>query len=114
MINNVIILALDKRRKLWEELEQQCLQKDWNVHKFIVGDGLDHSLNYSHIDDSAGEVPTSWQWGTGVGAERHYKALLSHIAILKYACKKRLDNFLLLEDDAYITDRFDEVVEDLD
>lgn len=111
MINDVIILCLDKRRELWEDLTQQCIKRGWTVHQFIVGDGCTPGINYKHID--ASEVHPDWRWGTGIGALRHCNAFHSHKAIVKYAIRKELPNFLLLEDDAYILDRYNAVMTNL-
>lgn len=111
MINHVIILCLDKRRELWEDLTQQCIKRGWTVHQFFVGDGTDGRLRYRYIDKS--EVHPDWRWGTGIGALRHYNAFRSHKEIVKYAIRKELPNFLLLEDDVYILDRHDAVMSNL-
>ncbi len=70
-----------------------------------MGGGSDTSLAYNHIDKPG--VPETWQWGTGIGAQRHYWAYESHKAILRYAIKKRFDSFILMEDDCCFTSRFD-------
>lgn len=111
MVDNVIILCLDKRKELWEDLSKQCEQYGWNVHKFIVGNESDSDLRYSYIDKT--EISSIWRWGTGIGALRHYNAFCSHKQIIKYAIRKQLPNFLLLEDDAYILDRYDAVMNNL-
>lgn len=105
----VIILALDKRKELWLDLISQCQDRGFVVKPFIVGDGSDTSLKYDHIDKPG--VPETWRWGTGISAQRHYWAFESHKAIIRYAVKKRLPRFLLMEDDAYFTERFDHVIE---
>jgi hypothetical protein len=112
MIKDVIILCLDKRRELWEDLTSQCLKKGWTVHQFIVGDGTDPRLRYKHIDKST--ITPGWQWGTGIGAIRHCNAFHSHRSIIKYAVKKELSNILLLEDDSYILDRYDYIMDKLE
>lgn len=111
MIDNVIILCLDKRRDLWTELTKQCVKRGWTVHQFFVGDGTDGRLRYKYIDKS--EVHPDWRWGTGIGALRHCNAFRSHKEIVKYAIRKEFPNFLLLEDDAYILDRYDAVMNSL-
>lgn len=111
MINDVIILCLDKRRELWEDLTQECIKRGWTVHQFIVGDGSDPQLKYRYIDRP--EISSLWRWGTGLGALRHYNAFRSHKEIIKYAIRKQLPKFLLLEDDAYILNRYDAVINNL-
>ena len=106
-----IIMTLDKRIHLAEELEQQCRDKGFDVKKFISGDGLNKDLQYDNIDFFT--TPDIWQWGTGISALRHYRAFLTHKAIIKYAIKKQLDGFLLLEDDSYFLDRYDEILDKL-
>lgn len=110
MINDIICLCLDKRKDLWTSLEADCAEKipQAKFHKFIVGDGC-HDLVYNHVDP-AGNVPSTWMWGDGIQAWRHYCAFLSHKEIIKYAINNNIDNFLLLEDDAHILRRYNNVM----
>lgn len=105
MIDKVYVLALDKRKDLWSSLVEDCISRGFDVKSFIVGDGSDPALDYDHIDIP--ETPDSWKWGTGVSAQRHYWAFVSHKKIIKEALKKGHNNILMLEDDSYFTSRFD-------
>lgn len=111
MFNNVCILALDKRKDLWQPLQVDCEERGWSTRLFIVGDGSDSSLKYEYdwIDKDI-TVPPEWMWGTGVQALHHYKAHLSHKKILKMALKEDWPQFLLLEDDSQILDRADDIL----
>ena len=107
MINNVVILGLDKRKDLWLDLEKQCLDKGWTTDIYIVGDGSDTSLKYNRIDKEP--LPDKWIWrGTG-DPQKAYWAFLSHQEIIKRAQEQKIEHLLLLEDDTYLTDRFNSV-----
>ena len=113
-IEKAICLCLDKRQNEWEDLERQCNSKGIEFEKYIVGDGhiLEKSL-YDRIDDEDCDI-SEWDYGNDKTRIRHYNAFMSHIEIFKRAKEQGLKRFLLLEDDAYFTERFDNVVSKLD
>ena len=113
-IEKAICLCLDKRKDEWEDLERQCNSKGIEFEKYIVGDGriLEKSL-YDRIDDEDCDI-SEWAYGNEKTKIRHYNAFMSHIEIFKRAKEQGLKRFLLLEDDAYFTERFDNVVSKLD
>tara|TARA_R110002020_G_scaffold380217_1_gene591434 strand:+ start:46738 stop:47445 length:708 start_codon:yes stop_codon:yes gene_type:complete len=113
-IEKAICLCLDKRQNEWEDLERQCNSKGIEFEKYIVGDGhiLEKSL-YDRIDDEDCDI-SEWGYGNEKTKIRHYNAFMSHIEIFKRAKEQGLKRFLLLEDDAYFTERFDNVVSKLD
>jgi len=112
-IEKAICLCLDKRKDEWEDLERQCNSKGIEFEKYIVGDGhiLEKSL-YDRIDDEDCDI-SEWDYGNDKTRIRHYNAFMSHIEIFKQAKEQGLKRFLLLEDDAYFTERFDDVVSKL-
>ena len=113
-IDKAICLCLDKRKEEWLDLEKQCLSKNIPFEKFVVGDGktLDPS-EYDRIDDPNPPVE-NWSYGNEVTKINHCNAFLSHQAIIKKAKEDGLNSILLLEDDAYFTERFDDVISKLE
>jgi hypothetical protein len=113
-IEKAICLCLDKRKDEWEDLERQCNAKGIEFEKFIVGDGdiLDKDL-YDRIDTNDADT-SGWDYGNDTTKIRHYNAFMSHMEIFKKAKKQGLKRFLLLEDDAYFTGRFEDVFSKLD
>ena len=109
-IEKAICLCLDKRKDEWEDLQRQCESKGIEFEKFIVGDGktLDPDM-YDRIDVEDADL-SDWSYGNDTTKIRHYNAFMSHIEIFKRAKEQGLNRFLLLEDDAYFTERFDDVI----
>ena len=109
-IEKAICLCLDKRKDEWEDLQRQCESKGIEFEKFIVGDGktLDPDM-YDRIDVEDADL-SDWSYGNDTTKIRHYNAFMSHIEIFKRAKEQGLNRFLLLEDDAYFTERFDDVM----
>lgn len=119
MIDKAVIMALDKRKELWQPLAEQCKSMGWDVHAFVSGNGSDTSLQYNYIDPDPVNIPNSYIWGSGKQRLHHYLGYLSHKKILEYVMSKNFKYHLLLEDDAYlITDRFkdfgDKIFEEID
>tara|TARA_R110000823_G_scaffold267453_1_gene387411 strand:+ start:436 stop:1143 length:708 start_codon:yes stop_codon:yes gene_type:complete len=112
-IEKAICLCLDKRKDEWEDLERQCNSKGIEFEKYIVGDGhiLERS-SYDRIDNDDSDI-SEWDYGNDKTRIRHYNAFMSHIEIFKRAKEQGLKRFLLLEDDAYFTERFDDVISKL-
>ena len=110
-IEKAFCLCIDKRQKHWQELEDQCVSKDIPFEKFIAGKGdiLD-GMDYDYIDEPDPEVD-SWVYGHPDNGTwvNHYNAFVCHQRIIQKAKDQKLENFLLLEDDAYFTDRYDDV-----
>jgi len=113
-IDKAVCLCLDKRKEEWLDLEKQCLAKGLEFERFVVGDGktLDAS-EYDRVDDPNPPVE-NWSYGNEVTKINHYNAFMSHQAIIQKAKEDGLNSILLLEDDAYFTERFDDVLEKLD
>ena len=109
-INKAFCLCLDKRQGEWLDLEKQCLSKGIPFEKFIVGDGLMFQpCQYDRIDETEFDFD-SWEYGNDTTKLRHYNAFKSHQEIVKKAKSENLDRILILEDDAYFTERFDDVI----
>lgn len=109
-----ICLALDKRKDEWKKLQEQCKNSGIEMIPFIAGDGSDDELVYDHIDI----IPQQHQianWGySRPGFEHHHiNAFLCHQKMIKKAQDMNLPYFLLLEDDTYLTNRFDEIIQEI-
>ena len=115
-IEKAICLCLDKRKEHWEGLENQCVLKGIPFEKFMVGKGeIFPKDQYDYIDDSDPNM-TAWAYGHPDNGTvvNHYNAFVSHQRIVQRAKDQKLENFLLLEDDAYFTDRYDFVMNTID
>lgn len=107
-VDAVICLCLDKRKELWRNLEADALARNWNFKTFIVGDGTDDELVYDWVDPP---IPDNLKWGAGNPSlqYRHYYAFKSHAKMLEYCKKNNYSSVLFMEDDAYITNRFNHI-----
>ena len=114
-IEKAICLCLDKRKDHWEDLENQCSLKGIPFEKYVVGNGktLDPS-EYDYIDDQDPDM-VAWAYGNPTDGTpvNHYNAFLCHQRIVQKAKDQKLKNFLMLEDDAYFTRRYDSVISDV-
>ena len=118
-INKAYCLCLDKREEHWLNLQEQCESKGIEFCRFLVGGGeLFPEEKYDHVDISL-RRGVGWIYGGNSGdtpemmiskKTHHYNAFLSHKKMAKKALNDGYKNVLFLEDDAYFTDRFDEVV----
>lgn len=109
------ILALDARRDLWQELAKEVHGRlGCEVRPFICGDGniLPRS-DYDHIDLPAKDMP-AWGYGREGYKNHHYNAILCHKKMIRIAQANRWNKFLMLEDDAYITPRFEDIYSKLE
>ncbi len=111
MIEKTIILSLDQRIEISQKLYNQCINKGWDVERFIVGEG-NKDLQYDWIDKDF-FPDKSWKWGGGEQAIHHFRAHLAHKKIIIKAMKNKYNNFLLLEDDAILLPRFETVFNQL-
>lgn len=104
------VLCLDKRQELWSELIPQLSFLSYSVHPFYVGDGdILPPEQYNKINWSR-EHMGAWGYGqTDYFKWRHWNASISHRMMIKRAKDNGWKRFLLLEDDVYITDRFNHV-----
>jgi len=119
-IKKAYCLCLDKREEHWLDLKRQCESKGLEFNRFLVGKGeVFNPEDYDRLDTA---MPEGLQWGYG-GHEKdtpeevsrkkahHYNAFVSHQAMAKKALEDGDEKVLFLEDDAYFTERFDEVIE---
>jgi len=120
-VNKAYCLCVDKRKEHWLDLKQQCESKGLEFNRFLVGKGeLFDIKEYDRIDT---QIPTSnFRWGYGGHLKdsfeatyekitHHYNAFLSHQEMARKALEDGDEKVLFLEDDAYFTERFDEVAE---
>lgn len=113
IINNIPIqiLCLDKRKEVWEDLIKQCDDNGLTrIYPFIVGDGdLFTPDSYDKINFDP-KLMGYWGYGIPERKHRHWNAMISHRLMVKRAVIADWPYFLLMEDDAYITKRFFDVV----
>ncbi|MAF25667.1 hypothetical protein CL634_08875 [bacterium] len=112
-IDKALCLCLDKRYEEWHDLWQQCEGRGIEFDPFVVGDGLIFSVEkYGRIDDRYPPVE-NFSYGNDITKIRHCNALLSHQSMIRRALDEGVERVLLLEDDAYFTDRYDDVLDKL-
>ena len=123
-IEKAYCLCLDKREEHWLDLKRQCESKNIEFCRFLVGEGkLFPKEEYDHIDSPVPirlRNPSGWRYGGNPKVDaremmifkktRHYNAFLSHKKMAKRALSEGCKKVLFLEDDAYFTKRFDDVV----
>ncbi len=86
---------------------------------FVCGSGDDPSLEYDWIDHETFAPIVDgryiWSWGRidSAGSIHHYRAHVAHKKMIKIAMSNDWENFLLMEDDIYILDRWDTVLSQL-
>lgn len=105
------VLCLDKRLDLWSKLVPELALLSNNVHPFIVGDGqIFHRANYDKINWPI-EKMGNWGYGANeLSRWRHWNASISHRMMIERAKQNKWKAFLMMEDDAYITSRFKDVL----
>ena len=109
-IKNAYCLCLDKRQKHWEDLQEQCESRGIKFRRFLVGKGeLFPKKEYDYIDSPNPPID-KWGYGREGTVRNHCNAFLSHKVMLKKAIEENLDSVLFLEDDAYFTSRYDDVM----
>ena len=123
-IEKAYCLCLDKREEHWLDLKRQCESKNIEFCRFLVGEGkLFPKEEYDHIDSPVPirlQNPSGWRYGGNPKVDtremmifkktRHYNAFLCHKKMAKRALSEGCKKVLFLEDDAYFTERFDDVV----
>ena len=108
-LDKAICLCLDKRQEHWEDLKEQCESRGIEFIRFLVGKGeIFPEEEYDYIDDPNPNV-TYWRYGAPDAKKNHYNAFMSHQGMLRYAIDNNLESVLFLEDDAYFTERFEDV-----
>jgi hypothetical protein len=110
-IKDAYCLCLDKRQKHWEELREQCESRGIKFHRFLVGKGeLFPKEEYDYIDSPNPPIE-NWGYGREDTAPNHCNAFLSHKVMAARAIEEGLEEVLFLEDDAYFTSRYEDVLE---
>lgn len=112
-IDKVTCLCLVDREKEWSELEEQIKQKGWDYERFLAGSSMystQYKLDWEDVDN-----PDVSRWGYGREGYKHHhwNAFQCHHEMIKRAKAEGRKNLLILEDDAYITDRFDKVFNEI-
>lgn len=112
-IDKASVLCLDKRLPEREEdvlnmkAHFEAMGTDFNV--FLAGCEGNYPIEaYDYWDE---EDPDVSGWGYGIPGlkHHHYNAFGCHMKMLRRAKYEGRENLLMLEDDAYVTDRFTEI-----
>ena len=113
-IDKIICLCLDKRVKLWSELDEQVKSIFGRpMHKFIAGDGqsLDGHV-YDKVDNN--EKPLTSGQHSWVERPNAYNAWKCHKEMMNIVLEEGASNALFLEDDAYFTNDFVENLQQIE
>lgn len=106
----VQVLCLDKRKELWVPLLEELKLLSDNIHPFIVGDGELLPKNEYNKINWPKEKMGHWGYGaTEHSRWKHWNASISHRMMIQKAKDNRWPSFLMLEDDVYITSRFEHI-----
>ena len=96
MFERVYVLNLDRRPERWAAFQER-LPADW---PFVAPE------RWSAVDGQEEHLPDYWTCKPGA-----WGCFRSHIAILRYAVRAKLESLLILEDDAVFVDGFTERVQ---
>lgn len=107
-IEKTVCVCLDKRKDLWKDLIESN-KDNIEVIPFICGDGTDPDLVYNQIDETQFD-PDQWGYGLPNHKINHYNAFLAHQKIIRECKQGKVRRVLLLEDDAYFTQRYQTVM----
>jgi GR25 family glycosyltransferase involved in LPS biosynthesis len=100
-------VCVDNRQYSWKNLIKQFELRSAKVNKFIVGKGkLLPKGQYNQIDP----LKSAAGWGKQF-THNAYCCYLAHRAILEKAKKDNLKNLLILEDDCFLLENFDTILE---
>ena len=110
---DAICLCLDKRKEHWLRLEEQCVDSKIKFHRFIAGDGSDPELSYDYIDNPNPDV-SRWIYGRQGYKHHLWNATECHKRMILKAKEAYMPWVLFLEDDGYITERFDDIFQDIE
>jgi hypothetical protein len=114
-ITDAVCLVLDERLNEFDRIKNEWAQHNINVRPFIVGKG-EKAIQYDRIDDCV--LPPlysdSIMYPTWLERTNAYDAWKSHREILYNFCQYKHEGYLLLlEDDSFIEDDFDKVIQTL-
>jgi GR25 family glycosyltransferase involved in LPS biosynthesis len=112
-----ICLTLDKRIKYAESYIVPEFKNRLNldVELFIAGDGLSVQRPYDYIDDPLSlpmRFERSTNYDTWFTRPNAYNAFKAHRAIFEKVIADGDERFLLLEDDVYIEEDFEQIIGD--
>ena len=117
-IDTAVCLCLDKR---WDERKVDLDNMAHRLENFGVRYRNFHICTKEVIDQYNGfdyyDIPSSklenelrfWQYGRPNYKHHHWNALQCHKQIFREAIHEKCENLLMIEDDAYLTDRFEEI-----
>ncbi len=112
LFDHTFILSLDKREEHWSRLWEECDRRGWPTTNFVGGDGSYDDIEYDWIDINNPHYVEGFRYGHNLQSKlSHFNALQCHKNIIEDAKRSRFKSFLMLEDDAYLTERFDEVLQ---
>ena len=108
-IDKATCLCLVDRESEWLELEKQVAEKGWDYERLLAGSSMyssSYALDWEDVDNP--DV-SGWGYGREGYKHHHWNAFQCHQIMIQRAIEEGRKNLLILEDDAYITDRFDTV-----
>lgn len=110
-IDRAHMLCLDQRWKTRAhdiyDMQQRFEKMGIEFKVFIAGDGA-HFNKYDYVDEKNPDV-SKWLYGLQGKKHHHWNALQCHKRMLMEARRHGCKNVLMLEDDAYLTSRFEEI-----
>lgn len=92
--DRVVVINLDRRRDRWDALQKKFAAINWPFKD---------PERFSAYDGSKLPVPVGWTSGPGT-----WGCMLSHREVLSRAIQDGLDNILILEDDIFFADNFED------
>lgn len=108
-IDKASCLCLDKRwMERYEDIRDISLRLDCDFEFFLAGDGKTLDANYDYIDEPDPDV-SRWGYGRQGFKHHHWNAFHCHKEMIRRAKAEGRENLLMLEDDAYMTDRFEKI-----
>jgi hypothetical protein len=114
LVDRAVVLTLDKRLDLGRQLQKQ-VKDNLNIESniFLAGDGHLSGAVYDHIDvkQLPPVYPESIQYATWWQRPNAFNAFLCHNKILSMAYLDNIETLFLMEDDAFIEEDFNEVLE---
>ena len=112
-IKNAKCLVLDKRIEFWPTLKESFQQRGITVNRFLAGDGHLKDEQYDYIDTN--DVTPSYYGGTDYATwynrPNAFNAWKCHKLMFQSSLLDGFDHLLLIEDDAFIENDFDDILE---
>ncbi len=107
--DGILCMSLDKRKEHWLDLVNQGKKFDLEITPFICGDGTDSTLSYDSIDEPNPDV-SQWGYSAAGHQKNHFNALMTQKRMIQKAKDNGWKSVLLMEDDAYLLQRFTDVI----